>query len=115
MADISVTPKPRGQFAWIWALLAIAATLGLMFWLGGQSEQIDAARAAAADSAAATDAAADAVEAGEAVDLATVAGAPDTYIGRTLSISGVTVAASLGPRGFWADVPGANPFLVIVA
>lgn len=37
MADISVTPKQSGEGrSWIFALLAIVCTLGLMFWLAMQ-------------------------------------------------------------------------------
>lgn len=62
MADISVTPKQGGSRTWIWALVAILCTLGLMFWLASQEgttspppvvEEDTTAAAAVADTTAA--------------------------------------------------------------
>jgi hypothetical protein len=36
MADISVTPKQGGSRTWLFALLAIVCTAGLMIWLAMQ-------------------------------------------------------------------------------
>lgn len=105
MADIGVAPKSRGRRVWFWAAVAIVAVVGLLLWLAAQSERIDRAEAVAADSAAGGV---------QAVELPALAAAPDGYAGRPLSVHGVTVLASLGPRAFWADVPGRNPFLVVI-
>jgi hypothetical protein len=50
---------------------------------------------------------------GQIVELSAVGAAPDQYLGSEVQVADVPVASVLGARGFWADVPGANPFLVI--
>lgn len=110
MADISVERKSSGT-TWIWALVAIAVIVGFMLWLRGQSEQIEAAAPVAEDSAVEASAGAT----GEAADLSAIAMTPDAFAGRQLQVSAVPVAATLGPRAFWGDVPGQNPFLVVFA
>ncbi|MQA90698.1 MAG: hypothetical protein GEU90_10745 [Gemmatimonas sp.] len=118
MADISVEreQKQSGNFTWIWAIAAIVAVVGLMAWLF--STQPTATEVVTADGAL-TETPAETAEpastdAGEAVELPAIGATPDAYMGRELRVSGVEVAAVLGTRGFWADVPGANPFLVIL-
>jgi len=101
MADLSVTPNSRGRLLWFLVALALAAIAGLLVWVAIRNERIDAADAAEAAAAGP-----------QAVELTAVAAAADDYVGRPLSVGGVTVLVSLGPRAFWADVPGRNPFLV---
>jgi hypothetical protein len=48
------------------------------------------------------------------VELATVGANPAEFEGQQIAVSEVPVASVLGSRGFWADVPGANPVLVIL-
>lgn len=114
MADISVQQKQGGGLTWLWALLAVAAVIGLMLWLGAESADIDEQAALAADSAAVAERE-PAAAGGEAAELAAIASDPAGFTGRPLAVSGVPVAATLGPRAFWAEVPGANPFLVVLA
>jgi len=109
MADISVERKSGGM-TWIWALLAVAAVAGLMFWLYGQSQEAETAAVVEGDTTAV-----EAVAAGEAAELSAIAATPDAFSGRTLQVEGVPVAATVGPRAFWGDVPGQNPFLVVFA
>lgn len=108
MADISVERKSGGM-TWLWALLAVAAVVGFMFWLYAASQEVETAAVVEADSAAA----APAGPTGEAAELSAIAATPDAFAGRTLQVEGVPVAATVGPRAFWGDVPGQNPFLVV--
>lgn len=120
MADISVERKQGSggggnAMTIVWAIVAIASVVGLMAWLlstQGTTTQVvtegETGDTLAAESGGATE------TAGEAADLPSIGAAPDSYVGRNLQVSGVEVAAVLGNRGFWADVPGTNPFLVIL-
>lgn len=111
MADISVQQKKAGSFTWLWAVVAIAAIIGLMIWLATQQgTSALVGESGAGSSAAVQETGAQA----EAVDLATVGAEPNRFQGREIRVSGVPVAAVLGNRAFWADVPGANPVLVIL-
>jgi hypothetical protein len=108
MADISVQKKNGSDLTWVWAAAAVVAIVALMAWLLSTQDQGTTSAAPVESDTAET------VVAAEAVELSAVGGAPDQHVGRTLQISEVPVAAQLGDRGFWADVPGANPFLVIL-
>ncbi len=122
MADIDVerkaTARPTAaggiaQQTWIWALVAVLAVAGLMWYLAAASEsarQTAVVEETAAGAATETTAAG---PTGEAAELEGIAAAPETFIGRRLAVDNVQVAATLGPSAFWADVPGANPFLVL--
>jgi hypothetical protein len=110
MAEISVEQKKGGNHTWIWATLAVVAVVGLMVWLASQD-------VATAPVAVEEDTAAEgATVAGnaEAAELPAIAADPAGFSGRPLSVTAVPVAATLGTRAFWADIPGANPFLVVV-
>jgi hypothetical protein len=111
MADIDVVEKPTGTQTWVWALVAVLAVAGLFTWLAIESDRTTTAAIVQEEAPPAEPgvAAADA----EPAELATVAGAPEPFIGRQLYIENVEVAATLGPSAFWGDVPGANPFLVL--
>lgn len=110
MADISVEKKQGVNLTWLWALAAVAAIAALMVWLfANQPDSTAVVTNTAADSVTAADSASV-----QSVSLATIAAAPDTYLGQEVRLEDVTVAALLGNRGFWAEVPGANPFLVIL-
>ncbi|HET7273559.1 MAG TPA: hypothetical protein VFI91_00145 [Longimicrobiaceae bacterium] len=111
MAEIDVAPKRKAQNTWIWQIIAIVAVIALMVWLAGRSADLTTAVPVETDSADV----ATTTPAGEAVELAAIAAAPDTFIGRTVAVSGVPVAATLGERAFWAEISGANPFLVVLA
>jgi len=116
MADINVaheSPKAPGRNSWILALVAILAIGGLMWYLASESAKVQ--HAVAVEQADADDAAAEAGLSGEAAELPAIAAAPENFGGRELSVAGVEVAATLGDGAFWADVPGANPFLVVLA
>lgn len=113
MADISVEQKSSAQKTWIWALLAVILIIALMFWLNRQSQELGRTAAIQGDTVGAM-APGTAAATGEAADLEAVAQDPDSYQGRALSLQGVPIAAALGPRSFWADIPGQNPFLVIL-
>lgn len=118
MADISVTQKPRGSNTWIWMTLAIISVAALMVWLFFASEQARTVAAIDEDGAPATATEAEGAAADgetEAATIPEIAGTPETFIGRRLRIENVEVAATLGPSAFWADVPGANPFLVLAS
>jgi len=110
MADISVEKKKSGDFTWIWALIAVAAVGGLMIWLASTQETITQVATTGADTAPAGASAAVATP----VDLPTLGAAPESFSGQRVRVSNATVAAVLGNRAFWADVPGANPFLVVL-
>jgi hypothetical protein len=122
MADIDVVEKQsRGRGAGsgiptlVWAAIAILAVGALLTWLAVASNRT-APAVVREDEAADTRRVAAAPEEGvEPAVFAEVAAAPDPFIGRRLQIEGVEVAATLGPNAFWGDVPGANPFLVLVA
>lgn len=111
MADIDVEQKKAGQQTWIWALVAIISVLALMLWLASQPEETGPV--VMEDDTTAVGA--DADEPGtETVELTAIAAAPGDFAGRTIRVEGVEVVATLGPRAFWANIPGQNPFLVIV-
>ncbi|MEX2583377.1 MAG: hypothetical protein WD766_08885 [Gemmatimonadota bacterium] len=113
MADISVEQKQGGSASWIWAIAAVVAVVGLMGWLfttQTTTTQVVTEDAVVADTLADGSAEPEA----EAAELAAIGAAPDSFAGRELRVDGVEVAAVLGNRGFWADVPGSNPFLVIL-
>jgi hypothetical protein len=111
MADISVEKKQGADLNWLWALVAVLAVGGLMVWLAtNQQTTTQVVTGAGNDTAVAAGAASTA----EAVDLSLLSADPDPYTGRQVRVSDVTVAAVLGERAFWADVPGANPFLVVL-
>lgn len=109
MADISVERKKGGDLTWIWAAAAIVAVVGLMAWLYSTRELATTAAVVPADT---TEAVADTGPA--ATELAAIGGAPDQFVGQEVRVDEVPIAAVLGDRGFWADIPGQNPFLVIV-
>jgi hypothetical protein len=109
MADISVERKSGGGTTWLWALLAVASVAGFMFWLYSESQEIETAAVVEGDTAAV----AEPGLTGEAAELSAIATTPDAFAGRTLQVEGVPVAATVGPRAFWGDVPGQNPFLVV--
>jgi hypothetical protein len=109
MADISVERKKGGEFTWIWAGAAILAVVGLMAWLfTTQPTTTQVVTGPAGDTAA------EAESTAQVVNLAEVGANPDAFAGREVRVENATVAAVLGNRGYWADVPGANPFLVII-
>lgn len=114
MADIGVTQKSAAKPAWIWILLAVLTVGALMWWLSVQTSDYAAQVVLDDPDAAAVEDDLSAGPAGEAVELPAVAAAPDGFAGRTVALENVKVAALLGPRAFWADVPGANPFLVVL-
>jgi hypothetical protein len=117
MADISVEQRSGGQKTWIWALVAIVAVIGLMAWLARESAEIGRTAAIVEADAAAAAAADDEEEAAagtQTAELAELANNPDAYAGQTVRVLSVPVAAPLGPRAFWADIPGQNPFLVVL-
>lgn len=109
MADISVQQKKANNLTWIWAVVAVAAILGLMLWLATQQPPTPVVTEAGSGAGTAAEA-----ESAEAVELANLGAAPDQYLGRSVEVTAVPVAAVLGDRAFWADIPGANPFLVVL-
>jgi hypothetical protein len=120
MADIDVVRKPGsgvmgGQSTWLWMLLAVLTVAALLVWLSIQSERVTGlAVVQDTEGAPATTAPAGGVAAGETVELAALGAAPDTYVGEQVEVARVPVASALGPRAFWGDIPGANPFLVVL-
>lgn len=110
MADIDVAPTNKGQNSWIWPLIAAIAVLALMFWLASRTDEITTAVPMEADTAAVDTAAA----AGNTVELAAIAAAPDSFANQTVTVADASVAATLGERAFWAAIEGANPFLVVL-
>src|SRR5690606_12109745 len=80
----------------------------LMGWLLSQEGTTSSTAVGGADTTEA-----EAVVAAEAVELPAVGAAPDQYVGRTIQTT-VPVNSVLGSRAFWAEIPGANPFLVVV-
>jgi hypothetical protein len=112
MADISVEKRATGgQSTWLWMLLAVAAVLGLMAWLATRP---DTTTQIVAEQTGAAPAGADFGVGADAVELSTLGANPDAYVNQEIVVRGADVAAVLGPRAYWADVPGANPFLVVL-
>jgi hypothetical protein len=110
MADISVEKKPAGDFTWLWAAAAILAVVGLMAWLLSTRQ---AAVQVVTDERSPTEEV-DPTTAAETVAISALAAAPAQYADREVRVEGATVAAVLGERGLWVDVPGGNPFLTIL-
>jgi hypothetical protein len=106
MADISVEKKSSGDFTWIWAVAAIAAVLGLMFWLFTSQDEARVAGPVEREPVAAA--------AVDTVDLAAVNADPDAYYGNEIFVDDAEIASVLGSGAFWVNVEGQNPFLVIV-
>lgn len=109
MADISVQKKSGTDLSKVWAAAAVVAIIALMGWLLAIRPPPEEAVIPTDD----VETAEVAAPAGEAVEVAALGTDPEQYVGQTVETT-VTVAAPLGDRGFWADVPGGNPFLVIV-
>lgn len=118
MADISVTQSSdgpgRSQPTWIFILVAVLAVAALIWWLAIQSQAVQGIAVVEETPVA------DTVTGGEApargsVELAAIAAAPDSFVNQRVQVSGVSVAATLGEGTFWAEVPGANPFLVVLS
>jgi hypothetical protein len=109
MADISIEKGPS-NLSWVWALAAILATGGLMFWLF-TTRPPEGSTAVTTD----PETPAEAPPVAEPAELAAVGAAPANFMGRPLRISNVPVTAPIGSRVFLADVPGASPMLVVVA
>ena len=109
MADITVQQKKGTDLTWLWAAAAIIAVLALMAWLYSTRELVTtAAVTEGADTAGAE------VATTPVTELATIGMTPDQFVGQEVRVEGVPIAAVLGNRGFWAEIPGANPFLMIV-
>jgi hypothetical protein len=123
MADIDVVEKESGGSGFggsptlIWAVVAILAVGGLFVWLAVASSRTTGTAVVQEERAERVERGAVPAdpEAGDAAVFADVAAAPDPYIGQRLEFEDVEVAATLGPTAFWGDVPGANPFLVVIA
>lgn len=113
MADIDVEQKKGGQQTWLWAGLAVISVLALMFWLASQEEGTGPVVMESDTTGAVAQAAEDAGV--EVVQLTAIAAAPADYAERNVQVEAAEVAATLGPRAFWANIPGQNPFLVVVA
>lgn len=114
MADIDVVEKPRTNLAWVWALVAVLAVGGLMAWLAMQSERLATETVVQEEGTTQPAPAGAAAGDTEPAELGEVAGAPESFVGRRVRIDQVSVAATLGPSAFWGDIPGANPFLVVL-
>lgn len=117
MADISVARKSGGQYTWVWMIVALVTVIGLMWWLAVQSEATRQAAVVDETAREQREAASNAPAgpAGEAAELPAIAATPETYLDRRVQLNNVAVAATLGSGAFWADVPGANPFLVVLS
>jgi hypothetical protein len=113
MADISVERKATGgQSSWLWVLLAVIAVGGLMAWLATRP---DTTTQVVTDETGTPAAAGAGFGAGaDPVELSALSADPDAYLDQEVVVRGTDVAAALGPRAYWADVPGANPFLVVL-
>jgi hypothetical protein len=115
MADISVEQKSGGQKTWIFALLAVVLIIALMLWLAQQSSEMARVAAVQGDTVGATAPGGEAAgPTGDVVTLEALAQDPESHLRRTVVVQNVPVAAALGPRAFWGDIPGQNPFLVIL-
>jgi hypothetical protein len=112
MADTDVEQTQGGQKTWMWATGAVVSVLALMIWLAAQDTGTGPV---VMEDANADTAAAEAEPGVETVELEAVSGNPAEYVGRTVAVQQAEVAATLGPRAFWANIPGQNPFLVVVA
>jgi hypothetical protein len=113
MAEETKTGKSLAQQSWIWMIVAIVATLGLMVWLGVQSEQHRAQVALMEEERATTEVEDEDDERYETVSLSAVSLSPEEYEGREVRVENVSVGADLGSGAFWAMVPDASPFLVV--
>lgn len=113
MADINVEAKQGGNMRLILAGGAIIAIVALMVWLF--STQTTTTQVVTDDTIGTDAVEVEEASTAEVAELSAVGANPDAFAGRPIRVDDVDVAAILGERGFWADVPGANPFLVILA
>ena len=115
MADIGVAPKAGGQqYTWVWMLVALVAVVALMWWLAAASADLATQTPTVEEAVEGDNVGNVAVGTGELLEFGTVAAEPSAYVGEQIRVENVDVAATLGPRAFWADVPGQNPFLVVL-
>lgn len=112
MAEITVEQKKGGDFTWVWAAAAVVAVVGLMVWLFSTR---DLATSTAVVPTEGTDSTAVAEPTIAATELAAIGATPDQFVDQEVRVEQVPVAAVLGNRGFWAEIPGANPFLMVLS
>lgn len=108
MADISV--KKGTDLTWLWAIAAVIAVGALMAWLYvNRPADTGVVMTDAEDTTASVETAA-----ATAVELEAVGAAPADYVGQQIQVADVPVTVLLGPKAFWADVPGQSPLFVAV-
>jgi hypothetical protein len=99
-----------GQLTLVWMALALVLVAGFLYWLAANSEP---SRMVAVEEDAG-EVAPDPMAAGTQVGRDDFAANPDQYRGRTVELSDVEIAATIGAQAFWIDLPR-QPFLVRLA
>jgi len=113
MPEESNARRSLAQQSWVWMIVAVVATLGLMVWLAVQSDQHRAQVALMEEERTTAGVEDEDDERYETVSLTAVALSPEEYEGREVRVENVSVGADLGSGAFWAMVPDASPFLVV--
>lgn len=92
--------SPAGRFNGLLMLLAILTMGGFLVWvtINSETSQVEVVEGADADES----------ELGgglEVVDAETFAAGPDGYVDREIRVDDLAVAAAMGPRAYWAELP----------
>lgn len=91
-------------------IVAFLAIAGFLYWLNLQAKAELAQKAAIAEEIAAEEALAELR--GEVVPGEALQSNADLYVGKVITVSGLSIASMLGTQGFWLELPNGNPFLV---
>lgn len=92
--------SPVGRFNGLLMLLAILTIGGFLVWvtINSETSQVEVVEGADADES----------ELGEALEVVaaeTFAAGPDTYVDREIRVNDLEVAAAMGARAYWAELP----------
>lgn len=100
--------KSAGGMQWLWMILAVVAMGGFMAWLGVNSQPQAGPVVDEGFSAADTEE----FVPGQRVAVDDIAGQPETYVDREITLADVAVSSRLGESAFWVVASNGTPFLV---
>lgn len=110
MANTEIERRGSGrQLTLVWAGLAVVLIVVFLVWLGISSEPSEMALVREAREADATTVSPDAPV---PVTIEEFARNVDAQVGRAVRLDDVAIAARMGTRAFWINLPGDVPFLV---
>jgi len=95
--------------SWVVAVVAILGVVGFLWWISSAAQPRDLVAITEDDD---TTAAASSGMTGEVVGLDQIVSNASGLVGRDIIIEDVSVAAAMGQRAFWIDLPNQQPFLI---